>query len=324
MPSIVERFRDRFSPETDVSPAAEKPAWAITCLNCGAPLTSAFCPDCGQRAVPPHPTLGELAGDAFAELTGWDGKFIETFRLLLLKPGELTRQFIEGKRVRFIAAVRLYLTLSLVYFVTAGSTPVLRPVSVGIDADPVKIGVTSDKPKPTAADKAGKAALDAQAGLLTDADKQEALKSLAKAPPIIKPILGRIINDPAGFKRNLYENMPRVMFVLVPIFGMVVGMFYRGRQYPLHLYFAIHLASYVCLVMTVAELCKFTHVFTFYAVVAGIAQVSIPIYMFLALRRVYGGSIGLTVAKELGIGVVYLAAYSAAMFAVVYYAAMTK
>ena len=77
----------------------------MDCLNCGAALRSAFCAECGQRAVPAHPTMSELAGDAFAELSGWDGKFISTFRTLLTKPGELTRQFVEGKRVRFIAPV---------------------------------------------------------------------------------------------------------------------------------------------------------------------------------------------------------------------------
>ena len=43
------------------------------CLNCGSALVGPFCAECGQRAVPPYPTLRELVGDAFAELSGWDG-----------------------------------------------------------------------------------------------------------------------------------------------------------------------------------------------------------------------------------------------------------
>src|SRR5688572_6842992 len=91
--------------------------WQVLCLNCDASLHGAFCSRCGQRAVPSHPTIRELAGDTFSELVGWDGKFAETIRTLFRKPGELTREWIEGRRVRFISPWRLYLTASLLYFV---------------------------------------------------------------------------------------------------------------------------------------------------------------------------------------------------------------
>src|SRR3954463_7986297 len=90
---------------------ADDPAvtWKVKCLNCGAALAGPFCAECGQRAVPPHPTVGELAGDALSEFAGWDGKFVETFRVLLRPPGELTRRWLDGQRVAFIAPLRLYL-----------------------------------------------------------------------------------------------------------------------------------------------------------------------------------------------------------------------
>ena len=44
----------------------------------------------------------------------------------------------------------------------------------------------------------------------------------------------------------------------------------------------------------------------------------IPIYVTLAFRRVYGGRIGSTIAKELGIGAIY-AAISALAFAIMIY-----
>ena len=43
------------------------------CLNCGAELTGRFCAGCGQRDVPPRPSVKELVGDAYGELVGWDG-----------------------------------------------------------------------------------------------------------------------------------------------------------------------------------------------------------------------------------------------------------
>ena len=50
-----------------------------TCLNCGAELHGAFCSRCGQRVIPPYPTMRELVGDAWHELSGYDGRFMRTF-----------------------------------------------------------------------------------------------------------------------------------------------------------------------------------------------------------------------------------------------------
>src|SRR5690349_8989727 len=73
------------------------------CLNCGAPLNGAFCSTCGQRVVPARLALRELLGEAFAEFSGWDGKLANTLRLLVLRPGQLTVEFLEGRRVRYIS-----------------------------------------------------------------------------------------------------------------------------------------------------------------------------------------------------------------------------
>lgn len=158
---------------------------------------------------------------------------------------------------------------------------------------------------------------------MTDAERAAAAKDIASAPRVVRPILQRAMDDPIAFRAGLYALLPRVIFVLVPLLAVVIGWFYRGRHYPEHLYFAIHLASYVFLVLTVAELAKFTYMTLISAIVGIAAQCSIPIYAFRALRRVYGGSAGQTLAREIGIGVAYLVAYCAALLGVLYYAAVT-
>src|SRR3954467_206677 len=86
--------------------------WDVECLNCGSTLHGPFCAMCGQRAMPAHPNVRELVGDAVSEFSGWDGKLAETVRTLIRKPGELTRQWLQGRRVHFISPLRLYLTAS--------------------------------------------------------------------------------------------------------------------------------------------------------------------------------------------------------------------
>jgi len=86
------------------------------CLNCGAELTGRWCAQCGQRAAPVRPTLHELLHEAVHEIAHVDGKLIRTAGLLLFKPGELTREFLAGKRVRSVTPVRVYLLCSVLFF----------------------------------------------------------------------------------------------------------------------------------------------------------------------------------------------------------------
>ena len=74
-------------------------------------------------------------------MAGYDGRIAHTIGALLLHPGRLTREFIEGHRVRYISPVRLYLTASVLYFVIAVAAPNLSPVPSQVTAPGVKIGL---------------------------------------------------------------------------------------------------------------------------------------------------------------------------------------
>src|SRR4051812_43604147 len=119
---LLERQKGKPPVATAPSSVAEA-SWEAVCLNCQAALAGPFCSTCGQRAVPPHPTMRELAGDALSEFLGWDGKFADTLRLLIRRPGELTRQWLGGRRVHFIGPLRLYLTASFVFFLLQAAAP---------------------------------------------------------------------------------------------------------------------------------------------------------------------------------------------------------
>ena len=87
-----------------------------TCLNCGAALDGPFCARCGQKAVHPKPTLHELLHDALEEFLHFDGKIVQTLRTLVTRPGQLTVDVVSGRRARYIAPLRLYLTVSVLFF----------------------------------------------------------------------------------------------------------------------------------------------------------------------------------------------------------------
>jgi hypothetical protein len=140
----------------------------------------------------------------------------------------------------------------------------------------------------------------------------------------MRPVIRRAVEDPQGFQRSLYQTMPRVLFALLPVFAAIVALFYRGRNYPEHLYFALHLHAFVFLALTVSQLSKLSP-WAYLEMAVGISVVVwIAAYAILSLRRVYGGSSLRTIAKAAGIGGLYLLASVPAFLVMLTWAALRR
>lgn len=264
------------------------------CLNCGAQLQGSFCSACGQRSVPPNPSVAELAGDAWRELSGYDGRIAATVRGLL-RPGYLTREYIAGRRARYLSPVRLYLIVSVIYFLAASSTPpTMSTTRRGEVAAPggIQIGITGS----------------ANGTDLTAEERADLLASVEKAPFVLKPMLRAIATDPTGFRGRVLTIMPRVLFALLPVFALIVALFYRGRRFPTSLVFAVHLHACAFTMFTLSEAAKLTGSTGVEVTVGSVMTVAFTAYALMALRAVFGGSWAMTVAKALAIAVIYLIA----------------
>jgi hypothetical protein len=271
--------------------------WSVQCLNCEAPLHGPFCSSCGQRAIPPHPTVRELAGDAVGEFTGWDGKFAATIRTLLARPGELTRQWLEGRRAHFISPLRLYLSASVLFFVVQAAAPELE------EKDIVQVTAADSSNAGRVASATTKTLRRGQP--LTQAEKDSALEAIAKAPVFARPLMRRGIEDPEGYKESVRRIVPRTFFALLPVYAGIVALFYRRRNYPEHLYFAIHLHAFVFLALMLPDLAKLFGSKRVAGTVGAAALVWVIGYSLVALKRVYGGSWGGTVLRSVGIMALY-------------------
>jgi hypothetical protein len=83
------------------------------CLNCSAEIrTGPFCERCGQRNAHPRLEFRDLIDDIKTQLLEWDLPWLYTLRAMLLRPGVACREYMEGKRLRYVNPLRYlaYLT----------------------------------------------------------------------------------------------------------------------------------------------------------------------------------------------------------------------
>lgn len=94
------------------------------CLNCGTPLAGPHCHQCGQAAHV-HRTIAGWWHDLAHGVLHLDGKVWRTLPLLVWRPGELTRRYIEGERAKFVSPLAFFLFsvfLMFAMFSTAGAS----------------------------------------------------------------------------------------------------------------------------------------------------------------------------------------------------------
>lgn len=119
-----------------IAGAIEKPSGVAgdhhvgTCSDCGEPTTGNFCANCGQPTHV-HRTLLHLGEELLHGVMHFDARIWRTLPLLIANPGRLTREWIEGKRTRYVSPLAIFLfTVFLMFFALsfgAGSTAIQMP-----------------------------------------------------------------------------------------------------------------------------------------------------------------------------------------------------
>lgn len=87
-----------------------------TCLNCNYVVENKFCPNCGQENVDTRKTFYHLFVHFFEDLTHYENSFWKTIRNLIFRPASLTKEYLSGKRMSYLAPIRLYIFISFISF----------------------------------------------------------------------------------------------------------------------------------------------------------------------------------------------------------------
>jgi hypothetical protein len=85
-------------------------------LNCNTIVTGRFCQNCGQENVEMKQGFWQMVKHFVYDIFHFDGKFFETLKFLIIKPGKVAKEYSEGKRERYLNPIRMYLFISAITF----------------------------------------------------------------------------------------------------------------------------------------------------------------------------------------------------------------
>lgn len=104
------------------------PQKAQQCPNCEQALQGeAYCPNCGQKNDLRRITLWNFISESLSNFFAIDGRFFHTFRQLFSAPGKVPKDFLHGKRNRYMNPIRVYFLSSLLLLFVLQIAPVFEP-----------------------------------------------------------------------------------------------------------------------------------------------------------------------------------------------------
>ena len=278
---------------------------AGTCPNCGTSLAVEmhYCPSCGQeqreRVVPVGQMLLDILRDNFA----FDSKVFSSVPKLLFRPGFLTAEFVAGRRVRYIPAVRLYVFISVVAFLI---------VSIPTRDSFVQDGRLIDNEKPGAKISGMDAAMAEVDSMGVEAWKRTHLNKGDLAERFGNKLI--LVNHqglmPVVLERYR-RQLPLPLLLLVPLVALVLKLLVWRAYYVVHLVSAFHWAAFVLLTFALLHLLDVA----LGTAIAGFAFVLGLVYLAMALHRVHALGWIRAVLSTVVVGTVALALLGASMLA---------
>jgi hypothetical protein len=287
------------------------------CKNCEAVLLGRFCANCSQAADVHVPTTRELAHELMEGLTHSDSRLWRTLTTLWFKPGKLTQEFIAGRRVAYLPPFRLYLVLSIIFFLMLSAVPMKTKV------------ITFDEAMKSAA--APGTTLPAARSITSCADVN--FMTFSDHPtwnPRIRRACEAIVQDNgANLLHVAVGTMSKAMFIFLPLIAFLnMLMYWRPRfRYAEQLLFFVHLhAFYFSMAIVTLSFINAADAWPKFEGVAGAVETvlgwTLPVYTAMAMRRVFRRSWVGTLFKGVVLFFVYMIVFGLTVAGVMLYAAL--
>ncbi len=221
------------------------------CQNCGHEGSESFCSKCGQSFADINKPLKTVISEIL-DVFDFDHRIFHSIVPFLFKPGFLAREYLLGRRRKYISPFRLYFLLSLVFFFLAQTTS----KKVAEEQDTNWINITDDANEVISAnDSLAIELLKNDSIFAPKNDSINTAKTIRRAK-INKRLRGSAVDALSNkdvFVQNFYQSISYILFLLMPIFALLLKLLYIRRRvyYIEHLIFSINMHSFVLLILTV-------------------------------------------------------------------------
>jgi|SRR5580698_6052561 hypothetical protein len=237
------------------------------CPNCATTLAGPWCHACGQSSEDFHRSLLRLAGEAMGGLIDIDSRLWRTLPRLCLRPAQLTREFLDGRRAPQIPPFRLFLIVVVLVFLVAGLGPASNTaIDLGQGGGTTKAGTVFH--------------VVPMQGAKVDAWFIAHAKAAAK--------------DPQRFENSLATWAQRMAILTLPMSALMLGamFFWRRDVYMFdHLIFSMHSLSFQGLLVSALMLGAMVSDWVWWLILAA------PAHLFVHLKGTYGLGVFGTLAR---------------------------
>ncbi len=283
-----------------------------TCLNCRHVVEKRYCPNCGQENSESRKTFYHLFTHFFEDLTHYENAFWKTIRNLLFRPASLTREYLSGKRMSYLAPVRLYIFISFLTFLLLGILPSApsekeekthNNISIGLEkhspAELEKIEKKKKNNRSTIGDYMSVRELDS-----VEAAKPESERLSAPLYWMEKKLAyqNEHYTEEEFWKKfgeSILHNIPKALFLYMPFFAFFLWLFHGKKRwfYFDHGIFTLHYFSFMLLTFSIFLILNSISDFladdiaTFISVFSAFLMMAFWFfYFFRSHRRFYGES----------------------------------
>ena len=307
------------SPESDTETSSEPPNDSSSgdhCANCGAALHGPYCSECGQKAEDRIMPIWRLLNEALDAIYALDLRVLRTLPRFLFYPGRVTKDYINGRRRRYIRPFRLYLFSTFVLFA------VMAVTTTGLLPSPTKLGNHS---RTSTADSTARADSSSFVMFGSPAKREKIAEEIRSDSSFVDVTLyadpaanerleallqeksAQVNENPREFVDGLLERGPYVMFVMLPIFALLLKLLYirGGYLYVEHLIFSLHVHALTFIAFTVAILLQKTGI-SWVSNTAPWISASPVLYLLLAMKHVYEQGIIASTVKASILLLIYL------------------
>lgn len=290
-------------------PAPRSPT-PFHCRNCGQPRADRYCARCGQDSRDHSRELKELFRDGIEHLLAFDLKSAQTFWTLMTRPGQLTVDWAEGRRMAWVSPFRLYLGASFLFYLALWLSGIALLQIQATPLTPEAVQAAGIQPHPD-----GSPIYEFEPVMLVPPSApieiptitRQKLHGFADRAGIdgLATVVENVLANPGRLNDAADIWMPRILFALVPLCAGLFALFQwrRQRLFLDHLSFAFHLQSFI-FVLSVAMMPIWVR--TDDVVSSTIPGLIILGYAALAHRRVYGNALWLSGLKVLIVLSIYL------------------